>query len=139
MRLGLAMLDNVSTLNNLKYLNQVQILPGETTVVRFQLIDVDTKSQTNQIGNRYIPANTPVAPTMQITIQSVDDSKTITKAATMSFPNDDRSIWEFPLSNLETQNAAGVNLSIVLTENTSVKMALGKNVLSMSPSNIYQC
>jgi len=139
MRLAIAMLDSVSTLNNLKYLNQVQIFPGETTVVRFQLVDADTKSQTNQIGNRYVPSSTPTAPTMQIVVKSVNDANTISKAATMSFPSDDRSIWEFSMSAAETQKAAGVNFSITLTEGSNTKMAVGKNVLSMSPASSYQC
>src|ERR1035438_8249439 len=61
MRLGIKMLSSSSTLNNLQYLNQVQVNPGETTAVYFQLVDMEQNAQNVQSGQisqnyqRYIP------------------------------------------------------------------------------------
>lgn len=136
MKLGLAMLDNVPTLNNLKYINQLSVTQGESVDLYFQLIDRDTKDQKNQWGNRYMPAS---GATLQVIIKSVNDANTLTKSASMAFPSDDRSIWKVTLSTTETANMAGINLQATLTEGANVKIAFEKNVLSVDTQNPYQC
>lgn len=136
MRLGLVMLDNASVLNGLKYLNQVYISPGDTASVFFQIVDLDSVNQNNLIGNRYMPIS---GATMSMIIQSVNDRKTLVLTPTMAFPNDDRSIWTFSLTQYQTSIAAGVNLIATLTEGTKVTNILGKDVLYMNPPSSYSC
>lgn len=136
MKLGLTMVDNVPTLNNLKYINQLSVTQGETADLYFQLIDVDTKDQKNQWGNRYMPAS---GATLQVVIKSVNDANTLTKTATMAFPSDDRSIWKISLSSTDTSNMAGINLQGTLTEGASIKIFNASNVLSVSNVNSFQC
>ena len=136
MQLGIVMLDSNSTLNNLRYLREVTINPGDTAVIMFQLIDLDTISQNDLVGTRYMPI---VGATMTAVIPSINDFYTINAVPTMSFPNDDRSIWQIPLSSNQTQNAAGCNINIVLTEGTKISSAVGKNILFFNPSSEYCC
>lgn len=136
MKLGLAMLDTVSAINSLKYINQISTIQGETLDIYFQLIDVDSKTQLNQWGNRYIPA---VGATLQIVINSINDANTLTKFATQVFPADDRSLWKVSLLATETANMAGINIQGTLTEGASIKKFNASNVLSVSNVNVYQC
>ncbi|MEM4360415.1 MAG: hypothetical protein QXT45_07805 [Candidatus Bilamarchaeaceae archaeon] len=127
MRLGIKMLDSDSTLNDLKYLNQVDIYPGETVTVMFQLIN-------SQSGHRYIPAS---GATLSAKMYSVNDANNITKAATNPFA-DDRSIWSFTLNAIETQKLAGVNLELTLTEGTNIKKTWGHAVIVVHPKSPYK-
>ena len=133
MKLGIRMLDSSSSLNNLMYMNQVVIDPGETVTIYFQLVDLD-KSQ-GQCPQRYMPAS---GATMSVKLTSLDSSKNITKVPTNPFP-DDRSIWSFNLSAAETQYAAGVNLSVTLTEGANVKKAEGQGVVIFGPKSQHSC
>ena len=134
MRLGIKMLDSTSTLNNLVFLNQVQFEPGETAVVYFQLTDLD-KQQGNCVAQRYMPAD---GATMSIQITSIDATKTITKIPTNPFAND-KSIWSFNLTATDTQNAAGVNMKVTLTEGASIKIAKGTSVIVVGPQSEFSC
>lgn len=136
MQLGLVMLDSNSTLNNLRYLREVYVNPGDTAVLMFQLVDLDTVDQNDLIGTRYMPITSA---TMAANIPSVNDLYTINTVPTMAFPNDDRSIWIIPLSSVQTKTAAGCNINIVLTEGTKISSAIGKNILFFNPVNDYCC
>jgi hypothetical protein len=137
MKLGLRIIDSASTINNLKYLNQLSIETGETATVRFQLVDLDTVRQQNLLGDRYMPAS---GATLEAVIQSVDSAGTVTKSATQPFSLDP-SIWEFSLTALETQSLGGTNLRITLTEGSNIKKGLGQQVIlvSNSDNSRYQC
>jgi len=137
MKLGLRIIDSASTLNSLKYLNQLSIETGETAVVRFQLVDLDTARQQNLLGDRYMPA---AGATVEAVIQSVDSAGTVTKSATQPFPLDP-SIWEFSLTSAETEALGGTNLRITLTGGSSIKKGLGQQVIlvSNSDNSRYQC
>lgn len=136
MRLGLVMLDPNSTLNSLKYLREVYINQGDTANIMFQLVDLDTVDQNNLIGDRYVPV---AASKMQITITSVNDANTLILNVNMAFPNDDRSIWTFSLTQYQTSKAAGVNINAVLTQGTQVNNILAKNVLFIGTRSTYSC
>lgn len=132
MRLGIKMLNNTSLLNSLQYLNQVQINPGETYTVYFQLVDLDASST---CPLRYIPAT---GAQMGIMLTSIDQAKNISKIPTNPFA-DDRSIWSFNLSSNETQYAAGVNLKVTLTEGANIKIAVADSVIVFGPRSPYSC
>jgi hypothetical protein len=129
MRLGLKMLNSSSTLNSLSYLNQIQINPGDTAVVMFQLVDMDQNSL------RYIPSS-PFSITAKIS--SSNDDNILNKIPTQPF-SQDSSIFQFALNTTETKQLGSVNLNITLSEGASVKSALANSVIVASPKNPYQC
>jgi len=129
MRLGIKMLNSSSSLNNLQYLNQARINPGDTATIMFQLIDLD------QGGQRYIPA---MGATMAIKLVSIDNANVISKIPTIPF-SDDRSIWSFNLMASETSIAAGVNMSVVLTQSSDIKSATAEAAVVFGPQSKYSC
>lgn len=135
MRLGLRILDPNSTVNNLMYLNQLELFPGESSTVLLQLVDLNSATESNQRGIRYMPA--PAATATAI-VKSVNSAKTLNKILIQPFAQDP-SIWQFSLSTADTQMMSGVNIELTLTEGAEVKIARGLNVIIMSPSNPYQC
>jgi hypothetical protein len=132
------MLSSNSTLNSLTYLNQVQITAGETATILFQFVDLDTVNQQNLIGNRYMACGSSPAPYVNITICSNNDANVIKKIASQPFSCDD-SIWSFNMTTLETAAIGSINLSAVLIEGASVKIAQGNNVIIGSQSCSFQC
>ena len=134
MRLGIRMLSNSSTLNNLFYENQVQVLPGETATVMFQLIDESKASDKNQLGHRYIPASGSALTALITGLYTADT----TKVCTQPFPLDP-SIWQFTLSSTDTNTMSGVNIQFNLVEGVNIKRALGTSVLIIGPKNYSQC
>lgn len=128
MKLGIQMLDSQSTLNHLIPVNQLEIWPGETATVTFQLINALT-------GQRYIPAS---GATMTAKLVSTNNANVISKTPTNVFPSDDRSIWSFNLSSADTAKAAGVNLEIVLTEGANIKKVWAQSVIVIMPNSPFR-
>lgn len=122
------MLESESTLNNLIPSNQLEIAPGETAVVMFQLVNSKT-------GQRYVPA---AGATMTAKLVASNNVNIISKIPTQPFAADDRSIWSFPMSAADTAKAAGVNMEIVLTEGASVKKVWAQSVLIMAPYSPFK-
>lgn len=129
MRLGIQMLNSSSGLNTLQFLNQVQINPGDTATVMFRLVDLD------QASERFIPITGSV---MAVNLVSIDAAKNIAKVPTNPFA-DDRSIWSFNLSAAETQMAAGVNMSVKLTQVADVKTATAEASIIFGPQSKFSC
>ena len=134
MRLGIQMLNNSSSLNNLIVQNQTQINPGESTTVYFQLVDLDQKNG-NCPAPRYIPAAGAI---VQIQLTSVDTAKNIIKFATQPFPQD-TSIFSFNLSASETQYGAGVNMKVTLNESGNIKIGIAESAIIFGPKSPYSC
>lgn len=135
MRLGFRVLDSSSLLNNLQYLNQRIIYPGETTDIYVQLVDLNTVTDKSQWGTRWMPA---VGATLSAKINSVNDLFTLSKTLTQPFAQDS-SIWKFSLLATETANMAGINMDLTLTEGANVSIARGFNVIIMQPQSPYGC
>lgn len=135
MRLGFRVLDSGTTLNDLEYMNQLTIFPGESTTIYIQFVDMNTVQDYSKWGNRYMPA---VGATATATINSINDAFTVAKTMFQPFPQDS-SIWAFNLAQADTKNLAGVNINITLIEGASTKIAVGYNVLIMQPQSLYQC
>jgi len=134
MRLGIKMLNSGSGLNNLMYLNQVIVNPGDTATIMFQLVDLD------QGGQRYIPASGSL---VNVNLTSIDQSKNIAKIPTNPF-TDDRSVWSFNMLTTESAMAAGVNMSVKLTQTlpgpvTDVKTATAEQAVIFGPQSKYSC
>ena len=128
MKLGIQMLDSESSLNNLILVNQLEIHPGETATVMFQMVIAST-------GQRYIPA---AGATMTARLMSSNNANIITKIPTQPFAADDRSIWSFSLSTADTTKAAGVNMEIVLTEGAQVKKVWAQSVVVVAPNSPFR-
>lgn len=127
MKLGIKMLDGDSTVNKLTYLNQVELSPGETGTIMFQLIDMVS-------GNRYMPE---AGATMTAKMVSTNNNNVISKIPSKPFATDG-SIWSFPMSAVDSQKAAGVNLEIVLTEGSNVKKVWAQSVIVMMPNSPFR-
>lgn len=128
MKLAIQMLDPQSTLNNLIYINQAEIIPGETPTIMFQLVNASTKQ-------RYIPST---GANMTIRLFSTNSNNMITKTPVQPFVSDDRSIWSFSLNSTETSKAAGVNMEITLTEGANIKKVWAQSVIVFAPLSPYK-
>lgn len=128
MKLGIKMLDSESTVNSLSYINQLEMLPGETATVMFQLINDATKQ-------RYIPE---AGATMSVQTFSINNANQLTKVPSQPFAADDRSIWSFTLSSADTSKLAGVNLQITLTEGANIKKVWAQSVIVVAPSTPFR-
>lgn len=80
------------------HLNQIEVSPGETATVIMQLVDLTTVSESNRIGNRYMPAT---GATLSVTIQSNNSANVLTKVASQPFAQD-ASVWQITLNSTET-------------------------------------
>lgn len=136
MTLGLRMVDSVSTLNHLKYLNQATVNPGETATLYFQVVDLDTSNRDNVLGSRYMPS---AAATLVAVLASNNDANTLVKSASMVFPNDDRSIWQVVLGVADTARFMGVNIQFTLNDGLLVKKGVAEQVLIGGAASPYQC
>lgn len=128
MKLDLQMLDSATTLNNLIPVNEVEVYPGATATVMFQLINAAT-------GQRYIPA---IGAQMNIVLNSTNNNNVLKKIPIQPFIADDRSIWSFAMSAADTSIAAGVNIQLTLTEGANVNIVWAKSVLILLPFTPYQ-
>ncbi len=139
MRLSFKLLSSDSSLNNLQYIDQLEISRGENVNIYFQLWD-------NQKDQRYVPPSGydpetslqvifPVSPSILPDINNTRKTVdfTLTKAAAFAF-NDDRSIWYIALSSDETQAIVSNKMQITLTENPSgivTKIAVNSMAIRM--------
>lgn len=125
MRLSIKLLNEDSTVNNLKYTKTIDISRGETLDVVFQLVDQDT-------GHRYIPE---AGSTVEITIlraavamsiagynerQTVDD--TIKRQAVSAFSGDG-SIYKIPLIASETSKMVSGSIKVTVEEGEKIRIS----------------
>ncbi|HUM42179.1 MAG TPA: hypothetical protein PKI14_04445 [Fervidobacterium sp.] len=128
MRLGIVMLNESSTVNDLKLISQSKVVPGSTKTIMFQLIDLDS---TNKCPSRYIPN---AGATITAKISSQNSTNTLNKFPVAAFAGDG-SVFKFNLSTTETAQIGSVNLQITLTEGTDVKICYADSVIITSPNN----
>jgi len=113
-------------------MNQVQITPGETSVIMFQLVDLDAPDKSM---NRYIP---DPAATISAKIPNLNSANIINKIPTSPFSLD-KSIWQISLSASETSSMSGVNLEVTLTEGVNIRIARANSVIVVAPASPYSC
>ena len=137
MRIAVKALNSDATLNNFEVLDQFNICKGDTAVLNFQLYDAEK-------GLRYIPA---AGATLTITIsrfpqylptpanarETVD--YTITGSAANPFA-DDRSIWTFSLTALQTATLTSSAVKFVLTEGSVVRNVTVPMMISASNQDL---
>lgn len=134
MRLGIQMLSNSSTLNNLALLNSVTITPGEILDVYFELVDLD-KQLVDNFYQRYIPQ---AGSTLSVQFFSNNNIGNLTKPAIQPFALDN-SIFTISLTANDTGVIQGANMKVTLTEGATVKIAWGHNVINVLPTTPFAC
>lgn len=127
MLLSARFLNDVASVNSFEYADQAEFTEGDTTSVFIQLVDVSLdRAQDGYIpaGRRYVPAS---GATLQCTVESIDDSKTLVRYATQPF-SADGSVWKLDI--LGTDNVRGTaNIRLKLNEGGVVRNGLVKNGL----------
>lgn len=129
MLLSARMLKDVATVNSFEYTQTVQATEGDAVDVYFQLIDKSLDLATegfSPAGRRYMPSQ---GATLQVTLQSIDQSKTVVRYATQPFTQD-ASI--FKLSIMATdQLAGGFTMQLALNQGGSVTRGNVQQAVSM--------
>lgn len=130
MLLSARILTSVGNVNSFEYAQQFQLSEGDSTDVYFQLIDASLDSaQAGFVpsGRRYMSA---AGATLSVVLDSLLDSKKITKVATQPFALDP-SIWKFSISS--TDNISGtVGLRLTLTEGAKVTKGWVQGAIGVS-------
>lgn len=124
------MLANVADVNTWEFTDSLAFTQGDTVVVNFQLIDANKDRLLQGFkpsGKRHIPAT---GATLQVTIQNIDSTKTITKTATKSFIGDD-SVWKFTLVPGDALTAGTYSIRLALNEATVITSGSIKAALSV--------
>jgi len=112
MRLGIIILNNFCDYNMFEWGKPFEINEGSQSTVYFQLVDLDQKISADIKATTYLRYIPPAGSIISATIQSIDQSKTLTKTPTALA--EDRSIWSFGI--LPTDKFGSANLFITLTE-----------------------
>jgi len=133
MLLSCRILQDAVTVNSFEYASQVSWTEGSPQVVTFQLIDasLDTSIQGfNPPGRRYMPDS---GATLQVTLESIDEAKRVTKTAYNPFASD-TSIWAISILSTDTIRGAP-QMRLVLTEGSDVTYGLAKCSIKIWPNN----
>lgn len=115
MRLGFILLKDFQTINSFEEIEEIVITEGNATRVHFRLVDLD---QEDNGSYRYIPSGSP---TITVQLAHIDESKSITRSATM-VSADDKSIWYFDLT--ANDKVAGGQMQITLNEAGNIRKAI---------------
>ena len=130
MLLSARFLNDVANVNSFEHADVAEFTEGDAASVYFQLIDSSLDKAVDgyvPAGRRYVPAT---GSTLQVTVESLDDSKEIVRFATQPFAQDG-SIWK--LDFLVSDKIRGTaNLRLKLTESGVVKSGLVKSGLRIS-------
>lgn len=135
-------------INVFQYGNQWTVRSGDPLTLYFQLVDLDqgVPTQNNSLftglsavgnlyGLRYLAglggANQPYS--LNVTFPSIDDTKTITVAATQVDASDS-SIWKVSLT--ANQLPASGNVQFALTEGTATRRWFAMNFIAVQPSTM---
>jgi hypothetical protein len=127
MLLSARILTNVNGVNDYDYADSAEFVEGDTPSIYFQLVDASRDRALEGFvpaGRRYVPAS---GATLQVVIDSVDDAKKVTRAASQPFANDP-SIWRVTV--LTTDVIKGTKrLLLTLTEGSAVLRANVPNAI----------
>lgn len=127
MILSARILQSVGSVNSFDYVDQFEMVEGDTPTIYFQLIDATqdrTSDDFKPAGKRYMP---PVGATLNVTIDHIDDAKKITRAATQPFPLDP-SIWSLVI--MTTDKLKGTrSLKLTLSESGTLKNGFMKGAI----------
>lgn len=130
MLLSARFLNDVANVNSFEYADVAEFTEGDPASVYFQLIDASLDKSLDGFvpaGRRYVPA---AGATLQVTVETIDDAKVITRQATQPFANDG-SVWK--LDFLASDKIRGTaNLRLKLTEGSVTRTGLVKNGLRIA-------
>lgn len=134
MLLTARLLQNALSVNVFELVNQIEFTEGDTPSIFFQLIDATLDKSGDGFsppGRRYMPA---VGATLNVTLDSLDNAKRITRAASQPFAQDP-SIWKIDI--LTTDKVLGtVTLRLQLTEGQKVTSGSVIHALRVSPARL---
>ena len=132
MRLNAKILKNVANVNQWYYANEAAVQEGQANEIYIQLVDLDKtpgiekSSVLPDFPLRYISQGTVVA--LEATFPSIDDAEEIVIAGSQPF-SDDKSIWQFSLSNSQLPKSG--NFKLKLTEDGVDRYILVRNAVSV--------
>lgn len=106
--LKIKLLNEQTTLNNFKHVENKEYIPALPFVIKFQI----SESETLQ---RLIPTTNAK---LNVIFQKRDGSELV-KAATLLFNPDDRSMWNISISAAEASDIVGSNFQVILDFNGS--------------------
>lgn len=118
MLLSCQMLQNVVDVNTFEYDTQVSFTQGDGPTIYFQLIDANKDRVENGFhpaGRRYMPA---AGATLNVVVDSIDDSKKVTRTAVQPFASDP-SIWSLTFMGSDTIRGTAT-LRLTLSESAKI-------------------
>lgn len=130
------LLENVKDYNTFREVEQFEHQNGTQQDVYIRLVQKESDAEPGDVNLRWLPSN--AAATVTFKFDSIDSGMAISRAGTMSFPNDDRSIFKVTL--LSTDIISG-SLTIVFTDNgvTETLLLDGRLIASSADSSRFFC
>jgi hypothetical protein len=130
MRLAFEILDDVNNVNSFKEVSEYVMVSGNPDILYVRLINLaqPLDPSNTSLYNRYIPG---VGATVTANFTSIDDSKSISRAATNPFPGD-TSIFSIPI--LATDSIMPDSLELTLVDGASTYTLELKGTLSVAPT-----
>lgn len=126
MLLSARMLENVASVNDFNYVDQVRFTQGDALFVYFQLVDLNKDVNNQPSGKRFMPAS---GATLSVEVNTINDATTLTKIATQPYAND-TSIWRIQI--LAGDNIAGTfTMKLALTQSGVVTRGVVNNSISI--------
>lgn len=139
MLLSAKLLNSVANVNTFEYVDQLPFTEGDAPLdIYLQITDLSKDRLVQGFkpsGRRYIPA---VGALLQVTIQNIDQSKTIVKSATQPFAGD-TSIWKIQLLTTDPVINGTLSLTLKLTEGSTITNGFVFNALSVGGLNPSFC
>jgi len=126
-------LKDVANVNSFEATDSISFTKGDSLVAYFRLVNADldlTSEGFSPPGRRYVPA---VGATLQVKLESIDDSKTISRIATQPFVGD-ASIWAVSILSTDTIQGT-IQLRLTLTEGSTVTRGVLRNAFRVSGAN----
>ena len=135
MQLAFRFLKQVHDENSFIETTSYTISQGNAGDLYFRLVDLDQKCQMES-PLRYLPS---LSASMEVQFTHIDSTKSISRVATMAFPDDDRSIWKVPV--LSTDHFQANSLTVILTDGgvTRTLLADGELRSSRNDNGRYFC
>lgn len=130
MRLSARILQNATDVNNFGYTQQAEFTQGDTPTIYFQLIDSSLDRPDQGFvpsGRRYMPA---VGASLVVTLDHLDDTRKITRAAFQPFSSDP-SIWAITILSTDVLRGT-VNMKLALVEGSKPTNGLLQAALNVT-------
>jgi len=133
MKLSARVLQDLSSVNVFRAVNDLSWTEGDTLTFYIQLIDAsaDTTAEGfNPPGRRYCPA---ASATLSVVLESTDDTRQVTKTATQPYATLDSSIWAVSITSTDLIRGSP-QMRLSLTQSAVVTRGLVKGAIKIYPS-----